>query len=983
MNQKNLDAHKKNMNALKLGIQKAAKNAANRYPDQMASVTRCYRLSANLNSWDRTPGKNILFIAGLPASGKSTLAVYISDQLEESGVSCDVFSLDTIGFYKSLRGVAKSQRNDAENYFLSLIEGVSDDVSKMSNVVWDQFYQNAFGKMMKYFEQHSDTLYIIEGVQLIRPQSIPFISHIKTSPVIVVDTPVKECFARRLKHNPDEVMTKEELVQFYQKHLVMLRSFESKIANGFSYKSYSNSLLPMGAAMESSITMEGLLDFIFKKKQEQSSPDILATWHDKIFQSESKNLVGGAPQSMPLRMMTLKRITIDKKTQTIIIQHMNLNLLLLRMRDFYGEKKLDLIFDRYYKQKSIQRFKQKKIARSKMTVSAIHTPIFFALELVTIFRDLGFAYTDRSYFEISRAIYRNTWLRDTDKLDLSNISLDIDPLNEFNSGFTLKEHQLEFIQQYPKLKARLNLNGYILAFDQGLGKTITAIALAECLHATQIFIVCPNSLKEVWRNEIGKYLKRYSDPKVFSEDVVVCESSASSPKNYPKFVITNQEAISNAFPYINPASKASMLIVDEVHNFRNIDGKRTKELLDLKKRINATDVLPMSGTPIKAAPSELTPSIMLIDPLFTEEAAAIYNACFKLNDTAAMNMVQERFGQIIYRKTKKILSLPEKHISTVKWKIAKPEKYYMSNVRGEVMRIFQIEFKKKLDASKAMKQELDQFVRTYSTASAQDNKTYLNYLVDLEKLSGESLGMHELDKGFMDTFLATYVIPKLRAPADIERVKYLETNFIRMKQSALGIAVGQVYPPYRAELFTKLIDENIDRLVEMIQSRPAKTVIFSQIRPVVLHLKEILEANGVGTIAIVGGMGSLAQRMEQINSFKDDDMNMVLAATSQTLGTGVTLVEATQMFFFGPPWRSADFDQCCDRIHRIGQTHDVDIYNVILDTDVYNLSDRMEKIMQWSNRMFSSSMDIEETSGELASESFLLPADLMRFYNQF
>ena len=98
--------------------------------------------------------------------------------------------------------------------------------------------------------------------------------------------------------------------------------------------------------------------------------------------------------------------------------------------------------------------------------------------------------------------------------------------------------------------------------------------------------------------------------------------------------------------------------------------------------------------------------------------------------------------------------------------------------------------------------------------------------------------------------------------------------------------------------------------------------------------------------------------MDLIQSFKNDDEIEVLIATSQTLSTGVTLTEANQMFFFGTPWRSADYNQCCDRIYRIGQNTDVDIYNILLDTgDKLNLSTRMNDILNWSDDMFTNMVE--------------------------
>ena len=75
---------------------------------------------------------------------------------------------------------------------------------------------------------------------------------------------------------------------------------------------------------------------------------------------------------------------------------------------------------------------------------------------------------------------------------------------------------------------------------------------------------------------------------------------------------------------------------------------------------------------------------------------------------------------------------------------------------------------------------------------------------------------------------------------------------------------------------------------------------------VVNYIYSDLQKQGIGVVKIVGGDN---ERMDKINSFKYSDNIDVLIATSQTLSTGVTLTEADQMFFFGTPWRSADYQQ--------------------------------------------------------------------------
>ena len=159
-------------------------------------------------------------------------------------------------------------------------------------------------------------------------------------------------------------------------------------------------------------------------------------------------------------------------------------------------------------------------------------------------------------------------------------------------------------------------------------------------------------------------------------------------------------------------------------------------------------------------------------------------------------------------------------------------------------------------------------------------------------------------------------------------------------------------------MFIELYEQNKEEIKDMINNSTKKTVIFSTILEVVDYISKDLTDAGVGNVKIVGGVGN---RMDLIQSFKNDDDIEVLIATSQTLSTGVTLTEANQMFFFGTPWRRADYNQCCDRIYRIGQNTDVTIYNVLLDTgDKLNLSTRMNDILNWSDDMFTNMVEGEE-----------------------
>ena len=160
---------------------------------------------------------------------------------------------------------------------------------------------------------------------------------------------------------------------------------------------------------------------------------------------------------------------------------------------------------------------KEKIGRGDMKIDFVYAPEFFALELIDLFRELGDAYRDQSYQKIAQLIYDATWLSKADEHEVDE--LDTTPLK--NIRLDLLEHQVNFIKKWPVLLNHLNLQGYILSFKPGQGKTLTAIGLAECLKADHVYIVCPNNLKDNWALEIKKYYAQYDDEKKWMHDVCI------------------------------------------------------------------------------------------------------------------------------------------------------------------------------------------------------------------------------------------------------------------------------------------------------------------------------------------------------------------------------------------------------------------------------------------------------------------------------
>lgn len=644
------------------------------------------------------------------------------------------------------------------------------------------------------------------------------------------------------------------------------------------------------------------------------------------------------------------KIIIDEKENKIFIKGINYTKFLIRIKDMYETKSVNKLFTKNYTPFTQKLWEKKKIPGYKRKVTNLEVDLFFASELYNILMQLADYYNLRYYRRMAEYIKKNTYLDNLDKN--IDVKVDINRLNSIlNEDYKPKDFQEEFIKKYFEYKEIYDLDGYILSFDQGLGKTFTAACISELIHPDQTIIVCMNTLKENWANELRLYFKKYNDIERFKREVYVY--GVSKPKEYSndtRYIIVNNESINKIFPLVKNTN-STMIIVDECQNFRNLDSLQTKNMLKLKQITKSKDNLMMSGTPIKANPSEIVPAMMMIDRTFTLDLAKLYIKAFTSNTDTLSDVVQTRFNRTIYRKTKdQVLDLPSKTVTNFKLEYKDEDPYLMINVKKRVADRFQEILESYKDEVDSVK---DEFRETTLKYSSQDRTTTLDYIKFVDK-GQDYESVHDSLYDLYDGFIKNNVYPNIKDKDELKRYKYVVSVYVYITQKCFFLAMGEVLPKIKAKAFNELYDNNKDLIYKMINNNPKKTVIFSTIVEVVDHICDDLNKNDIKAVKITG---SVKNRMNIINQFREDDTVDVLVATSQTMGTGVTLVEANQMMVFCPPYRKADFDQACDRIYRIGQTHPVNIYNVIGSTSSKDITTRMTDILDWSDQMVSSVLD--------------------------
>ena len=160
-------------------------------------------------------------------------------------------------------------------------------------------------------------------------------------------------------------------------------------------------------------------------------------------------------------------------------------------------------------------------------------------------------------------------------------------IKEFTLSPEFRRELFDFQQTAVKIAAK-NLNndkrnGAMIGDVVGLGKTITACAIAkiyEMTFASSTLIVCPANLQDMWRKYVAKY------------DLKADIMSMAKPID------------------VDAARYYRLIIVDESHNLRNSNGKRYQ---NIRKLIDHQDskVLLLTATPYNKDFSDLSNQLRL------------------------------------------------------------------------------------------------------------------------------------------------------------------------------------------------------------------------------------------------------------------------------------------------------------------------------------------------------------------------------------
>jgi SNF2 family DNA or RNA helicase len=124
--------------------------------------------------------------------------------------------------------------------------------------------------------------------------------------------------------------------------------------------------------------------------------------------------------------------------------------------------------------------------------------------------------------------------------------------------------------------------------------------------------------------------------------------------------------------------------------------------------------------------------------------------------------------------------------------------------------------------------------------------------------------------------------------------------------------------------------EKAKQLVDLLQKTTAKTLVFINYKTTMSYISKYLEKHNIAHVCFRGSM-SLKAKDEAIDSFRE---SVPVMLASETGGEGRNLQFANTIVNYDLPWNPMKIEQRIGRLHRIGQTQDVFIFNLAIANSI-------------------------------------------------
>ncbi|NMB12014.1 MAG: DEAD/DEAH box helicase [Firmicutes bacterium] len=182
------------------------------------------------------------------------------------------------------------------------------------------------------------------------------------------------------------------------------------------------------------------------------------------------------------------------------------------------------------------------------------------------------------------------------------------------------------------------------------------------------------------------------------------------------------------------------------------------------------------------------------------------------------------------------------------------------------------------------------FIRRQMRRSLAERRTILPYITLLREVCSSA-------------WAAALTLKKLTEKASPET----ETELLALLEQAVHIETSA----------------KIRQLLELLQVLEGKVIVFTEYRGTQAFIKKHLEAAGLGVVTFDG---SLSANRKEFTKFLFRRYGDVLVST-ESGGEGINLQYCNNVINFDLPWNPMRLEQRIGRVHRLGQTKDVYVFN--------------------------------------------------------
>jgi superfamily II DNA or RNA helicase len=432
-------------------------------------------------------------------------------------------------------------------------------------------------------------------------------------------------------------------------------------------------------------------------------------------------------------------------------------------------------------------------------------------------------------------------------------------------GLDLMAHQAQVIE-----KARDGHRTFLLADEPGLGKTAQALLAAKAAEAYPLLAVVPNVVKTSWAREAAMWTPEHG--------ATVIHGDGETVDAFCDIVVVNYDILGRHVGWLSRFGFRGM-IVDEAHFIKNKSSQRSKNVLDLARKVRERTPQPLlmalTGTPLINDIEDFLAIWEFLGWIKGDEVGTDLLHSLEANGTTpvdpgfyplARQSVIE-MGIVRRRKVDVAKDIPARRIADVPVEL--------EGAAGNSV----------LAAERKLVQRL---VKRYQSAIA-------------ARKDGDAV------VGVDVAVVRQVCARELRNSDESKSGENVFSMMRRIGQAKAGLAAD-----YTAQL-----------------SRSAgKVVFFAKHIDVMDAAEELFEKRGIGYSSIRGDQ-TTKQRQKNIDAFVNDENVHIVVCSLTAAGVGINLQVASNVVLAELSWTAAEQTQAIDRVHRIGQDQPVTAWRVI------------------------------------------------------